>query len=59
MQYEEKIFSVDKVAKILGVCKRTVQKYVKEGVLPCKKQGKKVWFSGADINEFMHNRNAE
>lgn len=56
MNYEQKIYSVDRVAHILGVCKRTVQNYIRRGLLTCKREGKKMWITGADITAFIQNR---
>jgi len=48
------LLTTDDVAKLLGVCKKTVQNYIKEGKLKCYKINKKTTrFSKKHIAEFL------
>ncbi|MFN1835510.1 helix-turn-helix domain-containing protein [Balneola sp. MJW-20] len=45
--------SNDKLAEKLGVSKRQLRYYREKGQLAYTREGKKIWYSVSDINEFM------
>lgn len=45
--------SVRDVAEKLGVCKRTVNRHIKSGLLPAIRVGGRLFISVTDYNQFM------
>ncbi|WP_281541346.1 helix-turn-helix domain-containing protein [Maribacter aestuarii] len=52
---EKEILSVDEVTDLLGLSKTTLWKYRKNGTLPAKKVGSRVYYSRAELFNFLNN----
>jgi excisionase family DNA binding protein len=53
---ELQIFDNDKAAQLLGVTKRTLQKYRDQGKISFIQEGNKIWYRLSDIEEFLNAR---
>lgn len=49
---EERRFSVKEVSELLRVSKRTIYKYLSEGLLPYYKLQQKIYIKGSDLIKF-------
>ena len=54
---EEKFYTVDQVAGILGMHHKTIRKFITEGKLRANKVGKQWRISGHDLSSFMESNN--
>ena len=54
---EEKFYTVDQIAEILGMHHKTIRKFITEGKLKANKVGKQWRISGHDLSLFMENNN--
>lgn len=54
---EEKFYTVDQIAEILGMHHKTIRKFITEGKLRANKVGKQWRISGHDLSIFMENNN--
>ncbi|WP_288325874.1 helix-turn-helix domain-containing protein [uncultured Clostridium sp.] len=54
---EERFYTVDKVAEILGMHHKTIRKFIREGKLRANKIGKQWRISGHDLSSFMESNN--
>jgi excisionase family DNA binding protein len=54
---EEKFYTIDKIAEILGMHHKTIRKFITEGKLKANKVGKQWRISGHDLSIFMENNN--
>lgn len=54
---EEKFYTVDQIAEILGMHHKTIRKFITEGKLRANKVGKQWRISGHDLSLFMENNN--
>ncbi|GKU26363.1 helix-turn-helix domain-containing protein [Clostridium folliculivorans] len=52
---EEKLYTIDQVAEILGMHHKTIRKFITEGKLRAAKVGKQWRISGHDLSLFMEN----
>ena len=52
---EKDILSVDEVKDLLGLSKTTLWKYRKDGTLPAKKVGSRVYYSRTELSNFLNN----
>lgn len=52
---EKDILSVDEVKTLLGLSKTTLWKYRKDGTLPAKKIGSRVYYSRTELSNFLNN----
>jgi excisionase family DNA binding protein len=52
---EEKLYTIDQVAEILGMHHKTIRKFITEGKLRANKVGKQWRISGHDLSLFMEN----
>ncbi|GFZ32584.1 2-hydroxyacid dehydrogenase [Clostridium zeae] len=52
---EEKLYTIDQVAEILGMHHKTIRKFITEGKLRASKVGKQWRISGHDLSLFMEN----
>lgn len=50
---EEKFYTIDQVANILGMHHKTIRKFIKDGKLKANKVGKQWRVSQEDLNSFM------
>lgn len=54
---EEKFYTIDQIAEILGMHHKTIRKFITEGKLRANKVGKQWRISGYDLSIFMENNN--
>ena len=54
---EEKFYTIDQIAEILGMHHKTIRKFITEGKLRAKKVGKQWRISGHDLSLFMEDNN--
>ncbi|MBD8497893.1 helix-turn-helix domain-containing protein [Paenibacillus arenosi] len=54
---EEKFYTIDQIAEILGMHHKTIRKFITEGKLRATKVGKQWRISGHDLSIFMENNN--
>ena len=54
---EEKFYTVDQIAEILGMHHKTIRKFISEGKLRANKVGKQWRISGHDLSIFMESNN--
>ena len=54
---EDKFYTVDQVAEILGMHHKTIRKFIREGKLCANKVGKQWRISGHDLSIFMEKNN--
>lgn len=54
---EEKFYTVEQIAEILGMHHKTIRKFIREGKLKANKLGKQWRISGHDLSSFMENNN--
>ena len=54
---EEKFYTVEQIAEILGMHHKTIRKFIREGNLKANKLGKQWRISGHDLSSFMENNN--
>ena len=54
---EEKFYTIDQIAEILGMHHRTIRKFITEGKLRANKVGKQWRISGHDLSLFMEYNN--
>ncbi len=54
---ENKFYTIDKVAEILGMHHKTIRKFITEGKLGASKVGKQWRISGHDLSVFMEKNN--
>jgi len=54
---EEKFYTIDQIAEILGMHHKTIRKFITEGKLKANKVGKQWRISGHDLSIFMENNN--
>ena len=54
---EEKFYTIDHIAEILGMHHRTIRKFITEGKLRANKVGKQWRISGHDLSLFMEDNN--
>ncbi|MCC3868030.1 helix-turn-helix domain-containing protein [Terrisporobacter mayombei] len=54
---EEKFYTVDQIAEILGMHHKTIRKFITEGKLRANKVGKQWRISGHDLSLFMEDNN--
>lgn len=51
---EKDVLSVDEVKDLLGLSKTTLWKYRKDGTLPAKKIGSRIYYSRAELSNFLN-----
>ncbi len=56
---EDKFYTVDQIAEILGMHHKTIRKFITEGKLRANKVGKQWRISGHDLSNFMENNNVK
>ena len=56
---ENKFYTVDQIAEILGMHHKTIRKFITEGKLSANKVGKQWRISGHDLSNFMENNNVK
>ena len=54
---EEKFYTIDQIAEILGMHHKTIRKFITEGNLRANKVGKQWRISGHDLSLFMEDKN--
>ena len=54
---EEKFYTIDQIAQILGMHHKTIRKFITEGKLRANKVGKQWRISGHDLSLFMEDNN--
>ncbi len=54
---EDRFYTVDQIAEILGMHHKTIRKFITEGKLRANKVGKQWRISGHDMSSFMENNN--
>ena len=54
---EEKFYTIDQIADILGMHHKTIRKFITEGKLRANKVGKQWRISGHDLSLFMEDNN--
>ncbi|CEN74587.1 DNA binding domain-containing protein [[Clostridium] sordellii] len=54
---EEKFYTIDQIAEILGMHHKTIRKFITEGKLRASKVGKQWRITGHDLSLFMENNN--
>ena len=54
---DEKFYTIDQIAEILGMQHKTIRKFITEGRLRANKVGKQWRISGHDLSIFMENSN--
>lgn len=54
---EEKFYTIDQIAEILGMHHKTIRKFITEGKLRANKVGKQWRIAGHDLSIFMENNN--
>lgn len=54
---EEKFYTIDQIAEILGMHHKTIRKFIAEGTLKANKVGKQWRISGHDLSLFMEDTN--
>lgn len=57
IKMEEKFYTVEQIAEILGMHHKTIRKFIREGKLKANKLGKQWRISGHDLSSFMENNN--
>lgn len=55
---EDKFYTIDQIAELLGMHHKTIRKFITEGKLGASKVGKQWRISGHDLNVFMEENNA-
>lgn len=55
---ENKFYTIDKIAELLGMHHKTIRKFITEGKLRASKVGKQWRISGHDLSVFMEESNA-
>jgi excisionase family DNA binding protein len=55
---EDKFFTIDQIAELLGMHHKTIRKFITEGKLRASKIGKQWRISGHDLSVFMEENNA-
>jgi excisionase family DNA binding protein len=56
-QYDDKLLTIKQVSEILQVHEQTVRDYIREGVLPCIRLGRKaIRVSHEDLDSFLNSR---
>ena len=53
------VYTVEKLADLLGVSERTIRRYREDGYLSYTKVGDKYYFSDDDVREFLMNNHFE
>ena len=56
---EEKFYTIDQIADILGMHHKTIRKFITEGKLRANKVGKQWRISGHDLSLFMEDNNVK
>lgn len=56
---EDRFYTVDQIAEILGMHHKTIRKFITEGKLRANKVGKQWRISGHDLSTFMENNNVK
>ena len=56
---DEKFYTIDQVAEIIGIHHKTVRKFISEGKLKASKIGKQWRITGYDLNNFMESKDAD
>ena len=56
---DDSFFSAEQVAQMLGMHVKTIQRYMREGVLPASRIGSRWRVSGHDLSAFTERRGAE
>ena len=54
---EDKFYTIDKIAEMLGMHHKTIRKFITEGKLRANKVGKQWRISGHDLSLFMEDNN--
>lgn len=54
---EQKFYTIDQIAEILGMHHKTIRKFITEGKLRAKKVGKQWRITGHDLSLFMEDNN--
>ena len=54
-----RVYTVEKLAGLLGVSERTIRRYREDGYLSYTKVGDKYFFSDDDVREFLMNNHFE
>jgi len=54
---EEKFYTIDKIAEMLGMHHKTIRKFINEGKLRANKVGKQWRISSHDLSLFMEDNN--
>ena len=54
-----RVYTVEKLADLLGVSERTIRRYREDGYLSYTKVGDKYYFSDDDVREFLMNNHFE
>lgn len=54
-----RVYTVEKLANLLGVSVRTIRRYREDGYLSYTKVGDKYYFSDDDVREFLMNNHFE
>jgi excisionase family DNA binding protein len=54
---EDKFFTIDQIAELLGMHHKTIRKFITEGKLRASRVGKQWRISGHDLSVFMENNN--
>ena len=54
---EEKFYTIDQIAEIVGMHHKTIRKFIREGKLRANKVGKQWRISGHDLSIFMEGNN--
>ena len=53
---KETYLRTKEAAEYIGVCFRTMQKYIADGLIPCTKPGGRWLFKKRDLDAFMENK---
>ena len=56
---EDRFYTVDQIAEILGMHHKTIRKFITEGKLRANKVGKQWRIAGHDLSTFMENNNVK
>jgi excisionase family DNA binding protein len=56
---DDSYYSAEQVAEMLGMHVKTIQRYMREGVLPAARIGKRWRVSGHDLSAFTERRDAQ
>ncbi len=54
-----RVYTVEKLADLLGVSERTIRRYREDGYLSYTKIGDKYYFSDDDVREFLMNNHVD